>query len=689
MSLLAPFYILGALAISLPILFHLIRRQPQGETPFSSLIFLRPTPPRLTRRSRLENWPLLLIRALILGLLAAAFARPLFRSVELADAQQTRTATVLLVDTSASMRRAGLWEQALEKANGVIEELQMGDQLALVQFDSDPTTLVSFDQSSQSDVEQLKLAAKTAIKETSPTWHRTDMGRAIRFATELATSRDDDGAGTTIKVVLISDMQEAANVESLQAYAWPEDVELDIRRVVPARATNASATILTDSGSTPDDAAQVRVRVTNAPHSTGSNFRIGWSKPDGNTDSLPVQVPPGQSRVVRLPEPDAGVRWLALMGDDDEFDNQWFYVVPESQELTLLHVGPDPPESRDSTIHYLRQTPLSDRYRKVTVQSIRAEAFTAQPSTDTTPLVVVDDGLSVEAVAGLTEYLAGGGRVLAVLADAERGEKIVDACNAISESQLVIGEAQVSDYAMLSKINFGNPLFAPMSAPPYNDFSKIRFWSHRSLGNLSEAWTVLANFDDREPALVETSIGTGKLWILTAGWQPSASQLALSTKFVPLLFQFVDFGNHDDRTDNLTVGQQIPFPPSDSAVIETPGGKSFDYRSSDDLLSFMDQPGVYRWIDGDRTIEFAVNLDPMESRTEPIGDDVLEQFGVKLDSGKQKDVSEAQQRQLRDTELEGRQRIWQWLLAAALGLLGLETWMGKRAGKQANEPSLT
>ena len=55
MSLLAPLYFAGALAIGLPILFHLIRRQPKGNIAFSSLMFLKPTPPRLTRRSRSGN----------------------------------------------------------------------------------------------------------------------------------------------------------------------------------------------------------------------------------------------------------------------------------------------------------------------------------------------------------------------------------------------------------------------------------------------------------------------------------------------------------------------------------------------------------------------------------------------------------------------------------------------------------
>ena len=55
MGFLAPLYIAGALAIGLPILFHLIRRAPHGRQEFSSLMFLSPSPPRLTRRSRLDQ----------------------------------------------------------------------------------------------------------------------------------------------------------------------------------------------------------------------------------------------------------------------------------------------------------------------------------------------------------------------------------------------------------------------------------------------------------------------------------------------------------------------------------------------------------------------------------------------------------------------------------------------------------
>lgn len=80
MGFLTPLYIAGLAALALPLLFHLIRRIPRGEVPFSSLMFLTPTPPRITRRSRLDQLVLLALRALALALVALAFSRPFFFS---------------------------------------------------------------------------------------------------------------------------------------------------------------------------------------------------------------------------------------------------------------------------------------------------------------------------------------------------------------------------------------------------------------------------------------------------------------------------------------------------------------------------------------------------------------------------------------------------------------------------------
>jgi hypothetical protein len=697
---------LGGLAIALPILFHLIRRQPKGEVPFSSLIFLRPTPPRLTRRSRLENWPLLLVRGLVLALLAAAFSRPLFRTAAVTDAAVPRSATVLLIDTSASMQRDGLWQQAMDQATAVIDELAAGDQLAVAQFDRTAQVLFSFEQSQRSESQQIKSSANSVLRQLSPTWQRTDLGSAIQFAAEMATAHDHGSDDVQTRIVLIGDMQQSSGIESLQGYSWPAEISLEVRRVVALQPTNAAAMVLTESTSqetSPTEAdrePQIRVRVRNSADATNANFQIGWETDGSPGRHETIQVPPGQMRIVELPLPPADIESLVLSGDDHSFDNRQFYVPPNARDFRLLYVGSDAPKAEQSLLYYLQQAPLSNRYRKLNVESIGGQTLAEVLRVDEVPLVIISEAIEIEAAAGLAAYIGQGGRALIVLANADRSNDLIQFCNAVTESDLVATDAEIENYALLSKIDFSHPLFAPFSIPPFNDFSRIRFWSHRQLSNVDDRWSVLANFDTGSPALLETEIGAGKMWILTAGWQPAESQLALSTKFVPLLFQFVDSRHSDAPIAQLSIGDAVPFPASVTATVTTPIGDTVPYSAGDGGL-LLDRPGVYEWKDGEQRVRFAVNLSPAESRTEPIDDEVLEQFGIKLTAARAADAVAAadtgqaidaqQQRKLLDRELESRQRVWQWLLVAALGLIGLETWLayriGRQTGKQVDEPS--
>src|SRR6185436_16748705 len=147
MNFLAPLFLLGAAAIALPILFHLIRRTSREKTSFSSLMFLQPSPPRVTRRSRLENIFLLILRCLVFCLLALGFARPFLNRPNAAPvATGPGKMVVVLLDNSASMRREGLWEPAKERARNVLKSLGAADQAAVLLFNEQARTLVSLDE---------------------------------------------------------------------------------------------------------------------------------------------------------------------------------------------------------------------------------------------------------------------------------------------------------------------------------------------------------------------------------------------------------------------------------------------------------------------------------------------------------------------------------------------------------------
>src|SRR5207249_9484735 len=146
MSFLAPLFLFGALAVAAPIIFHLIRRTSREKTIFSSLMFLQPTPPRVTRRSRLENIFLLILRCLVLCLLAIGFARP-FMQRPLANTPSGQAKKIaILIDTSASMRRENLWAQAKSKAEEFLRSATIIDSVTLMTFDDRPRPVLTFDQ---------------------------------------------------------------------------------------------------------------------------------------------------------------------------------------------------------------------------------------------------------------------------------------------------------------------------------------------------------------------------------------------------------------------------------------------------------------------------------------------------------------------------------------------------------------
>ena len=123
MNFLAPLFLFGALAVAGPVIFHLIRRTTRDKQRFGSLMFLSPTPPRLTKRSRIDNWLLMLLRMAALALLALAFARPFFRAATLPTSSgEGGDRTVVLLDTSSSLRRDGMWEAAKTKASNAVEQ---------------------------------------------------------------------------------------------------------------------------------------------------------------------------------------------------------------------------------------------------------------------------------------------------------------------------------------------------------------------------------------------------------------------------------------------------------------------------------------------------------------------------------------------------------------------------------------
>src|SRR4051812_5382561 len=348
MSFLAPFFLLGAAAVAAPIIFHLIRRTSKEKTIFSSLMFLQPTPPRLTRRSRLEHIFLLLLRCLVLSLLAFGFARPFLQRPFANTPSGQNKKIAILVDTSASMRREDLWTRARSKAEQYLRAATPGDSIALFTFDRRLSPLVSFEQWSSLGPGERASAAVERLNQANPGWQGTHLGSALISAVEALeeSANRDPQAGAIRQLVLITDLQEGSRLEGLQGFEWPRGVEIIIETLKAKKTSNAGLQLLTereDAEVAPGDSSP-KIRVSNSADSTREQFRVGWL-PSADASmvgaSLDVYVPPGQNTIAQAPPIPAGLREqrLVLVGDDHDFDNSVYVVPPRAEKIPVLYLG--------------------------------------------------------------------------------------------------------------------------------------------------------------------------------------------------------------------------------------------------------------------------------------------------------------------------------------------------------------
>lgn len=705
MGLLVPLYLAGLAALSLPVIFHLVRRTPRGRQDFSSLMFLAPTIPRLTRRSRLDQLLLLALRLAALSLLALAFARPFLReSASLADSGIPGRRVAILIDTSASMRRAELWTQAVRLAEKELDELNSQDDVGLFGFSDHLQRILDFQQERSGSAISRSQLVRTRLHALAPDWGGTDLGTAlVTLAGEMDSAADAAQSSLEPQLVVISDFQKGSRIEALQSFEWPKRIPVVAKKVTPAKTTNAFAVVVTSEED--HDVTDVRVRVTSAADSTADQFYLTWSADPSRvmrSQEVAVYVPPGQSRVVRLPRtPEAlAADRIVLRGDDHPFDNTFYAVPPRKQNATVVYAGSDPADDAQGMQYYLRLAVANDPLREVEVRTLEAGKTAAAFVEPQPRLVVVSQPATAELLRELGSFVERGGTLLCVPADREAAPSLL---SYFDDFELSADTNRAgSEYLLLGEIDFTHPLFAPFAGPRYGDFTKIHFWTHRHVVLKTPGTTsVVARFDNGDPALLVRALGKGRVYGLTSGWQPDESQFALSSKFVPFIAALLDQAcGGTQGSVSVTVHDPVALPVdsgSAAIVVQVPAGpetgdKKMD-RNKIDLpagahsFAETDRPGIFTvraGVAGAGSLEwpFAVNLAAAESNTAPLELEQLEQRGVQMGVSLTRAERTERIRQQRDTELESRQKVWRWLIVAAVGILIVETWWAGRAERK-------
>jgi hypothetical protein len=695
MNFLTPLFLLGGLAIAAPVIFHLVRSSTRERTLFSSLMFLRPAPPQLTHRSKLEHWLLLVLRCLALGLLAFGFARPFLRTPILSDASSGQAKRiVVLLDTSASMRRSGLWAAAREKAESAVRKATPIDQVALFTFDRNTQALFSFEEWQATPVGDRIATAVARLAATNPGWGATLLDSALITAADALADNSALTSNGPRQIVLITDLQAGSHLAGLQSYEWPKGVELIVDPVKPARETNAGLQRVAESADTDRQSeAAVRVRVSNAPESAREQFQVGWAPAAGDGflgAPLNVYVPPGQSRVVSIPVPREGrSERIVLKGDDEDFDNTVFVIPPEKQKMTALYLGGEMADDTKQPLFFLKRA-LPDTPRFTAELIARAPSATLNPAEiQEAKLFFVTDLLPRESAVALRDQAMAGKTVVFVPKNVSSAATLA---TLLGIDSVPMDETKPANYAMLADIDFKHPLFAPFADPRFSDFTKIHIWKYRRLNpDGIPGARVLAKFDNGDPALLEVPAGQGRILILTSGWQPDDSQLSISSKFVPLLYGILELsGGLTPTPDQYYVGDDLPLPGATAAggvTVLNPDASSLTLPPDAKHFSRTLQPGIYQLTAGVQTQRIAVNVAAAESRTSPLPAEELERFGAPAPHPEVPPEQAARRgEQLQGVEMEGRQKLWRWFIVATLAILLVESAL---AGWTTRHPALS
>ncbi len=666
MSFLYPLLLAGIAAIGVPILLHMIRRHTREHVTFSSLMFLRTTLPRFRHRSRIEHWLLLLVRCAIICLLALAFARPFLRQPLPASPAAAGKRIVVLLDTSASMRRTGLWDQALRAARTALAEVGPADRVCLMTFDRAVRTVAGFDQG------QTAATGKdyaSLLSSLSPGWGATHLGQALVAAAEAIEDDEvnDQDPTRVHRIVLISDLQQGSDIEALAAYEWPRNIVLSVKPLVAQGKTDAALQLVTgrDYLSRLDDAETPSIRVMNSAEATTQRFQLRWA--DGTGGSTDVYVPSGGSVVVKAPpRADTNDRSpLQLTGDDQDFDNLLYITPPLQEPIRVLYVGNDDPNNSRDLLFYLRQAFGVAGALHAQVIQYRSDQPWPTAQADNAQLVIAAGAMDLSRIEAVRHGLESGRTGLFVLKSDE-------------------GTAN-GKYAMLARMELTHPLLAPFADPRFGDFTRIHFWKYTRVRaeDIPNA-RVLAWFDTNDPAILEVPSGRGALLVFTFGWDPAASDLALSSKFVPLLYSILEYGGVlTGQRPQYEVGDAVPLPAWAAAQpagvqIRKPDNAPAPLDSA--AFAGTDTPGIYTIASSQQSQPFAVNVAASECRTDPMPIEDIEKLGVSVaGSAVDNKSAPAPGKQAADiAAMESHQKLWRWVIVAVLSIIFVETWLAER-----------
>ncbi len=542
-AFLYPLLGLGALAVAAPVWLHLRRKQQQNLTPFSAVRFLHDQP--LPKRSplQLRNLLLLLLRALALALLAAAFAWPYHREATGTAIVESR---VYILDNTLSHQANNGFTKDRDQLAKEISQARPETQIAVIELTARPRVLAAFGEDRQ--------LVKQKLLELTPSFQRGSYLAAFRQASTLL----NQSLGSRKRIVLLGDNQENQWTESTATPPFLQNVEVTLPAVSAVTAPNlalgepnvqrvflgdkslVNCTVpLTHQG----DAKQAVVALT----VNGQSIFNRTVDLTGPAESIVLQAQWEADPTLWL----QGVMTVDGTPDALAADNRAFFAVPPVREGKVALLA-------RSTYLRLALSPeiMKGQWASRVLEPSRlAEEAAAERSEEV--LVVEGNFLqSEEARKLVTRWLdAGSGVVLLVN---HLSTPLADMLRELGFE--VQGESTES--TTFQYVYANSPIFHPFVSSDFGNLSEVIVRRHARLKSATAI--PLAFSQSGDVLLFQATKTKGKLFVCAFGLDRDQTSWPVHPTFIP----FLDLCLQQARAEDTS---QVNYEPGDACILNLPG----------------------------------------------------------------------------------------------------------------------
>ncbi len=669
-SFLNPFFLWFGLSLLIPLALHMIQSSRTVRLQFSTIRFIKLAEKRSSRRIKMENFILWVLRTLLMALLTLAFMMPMIRTKEFGNMLGRAARDVaIVIDASYSMDykagRRTTWDEAIETAAAIIEGLSDKDRFCVYLAREQPMPiyeqLTGEREAGAARVKALKLgvgssqlcpavmAANTALEQETRRVEREihiiSDNQALPWAQFKREGTTPDAATNAPALAVTASNAPTSAPDALWDPSKINDRTTCFVTLLGATAPENVSPVnmeLEPKLITAETPCRLTVRLsrTGPPQETAVTVYVDEKEVvrrsvlagEGTSTEIQFMIPPvgPGSHAVRIATPD----------DSLPVDNTFHFLIRAKQKLPTLCAG-----TKESTL-FLRAalgagingvSPFDIKF--IQPDQLQGEAFQAYVCVflcNAIPLPGQDLGR-------LEQYVKGGGVLVIFPGDgAAPSDYGAWSCMPAQPSAL-FDVPQDKRKRVLNWAKPSHPMLVSLKeggAPPSLAIKRLLKCEKRE-----DRTETLITTGENDPFLLERPFGRGAVLQFTVAADRSWSDFPLSPFYLPVMHQLVQYSAGAGTftpflwtTESLPLQEYLPEATKDS-IIRDPDANPVSIRTAmmDGQVSLhvegLTKPGIYTLQDP-QDVEphpaLAMNMTRAESDLVPVkAEDVPAILGIK------------------------------------------------------------